>query len=240
MFDIHCHILPGVDDGSGNMNDSIEMAQLASESGTKGIIATPHCNVPGMFENFWSAEFENKIRKLQSALNQRNIPISVYPGQEIFLSNHFEEHFEKGDFITLNNSRYMLVEFDFRVDEASAVSRLEWLAAEGYVPIVAHPERYGFVIENPDMINKIRSSGCLVQLNAGSLTGEFGPYIQRTADIIIHNRLADFAASDAHSQYSRTPNLADVHELICENFSYDYADVLLKTNPEKVLNNEII
>lgn len=240
MFDIHCHILPGVDDGSGNLSDSIEMAQLAAESGTKGIIATPHCNIPDMFDNYWNCELEKKIRELQSALNKSKIPIEVYTGQETFLSNHFEAHLEKGDFITLNNSRYMLVEFDFRIDEASAVSRLERLVAEGYVPVVAHPERYGFVIENPNAIKRIRSMGCLVQLNAGSLMGDFGLYIQRTANVIAQNRLADFAASDAHSQYSRTPNLADVHELICENLSYDYAEVLVKVNPLKVLGNEII
>lgn len=240
MFDIHCHILPGVDDGSGNLSDSIEMAQLAAELGTKGIIATPHCNIPGMFDNYWNSELANRIRELQSIFEQRKIPVTVYPGQEVFLSKHFEAHLEKGDFITLNNSRYMLVELDFRIDEASAVSRLERLVAEGYVPVVAHPERYGFVIENPKVINKIRSSGCLVQLNAGSFTGDFGSYISKTANMIVQNRFADFIASDAHSQYSRTPNLADVHELICENFSYDYADVLFKINPLKALDNEII
>lgn len=240
MFDIHCHILHGVDDGSGNLSDSIEMAQLAAESGTKGIIATPHCNIPGMFENYWNEELAAKVQTLRRELDIRGIPVTVYPGQEVFLSKHFDEYLKNGDFITLNNSKYMLAELDFRIDEASAVSRLSKLVSEGYVPVVAHPERYGFVIENPSAITRIRSLGCLVQLNGGSLTGAFGTYIQRTADIIIHNRLADFVASDAHSQYSRTPNLANAHELICENISYDYADVLFRLNPVKVLNNETI
>ncbi len=240
MFDIHCHILHGVDDGSGNLSDSIEMAQLAAESGTTGIIATPHCNIPGMFENYWSKELEDKIVELRRALAQRNIAVDIYSGQEVFLSRFFEENLEKGDFVTLNGSRYMLVEFDFRIDELSAVQKLEKLASRGYVPIVAHPERYGFVIENPDAINRIRSAGCLVQLNSGSLTGDFGRFVRKTANAIITNGLADFVASDAHSQYSRTPNLAQVHELVCEDLSYDYADFLFNINPVKVLNNEII
>lgn len=103
MFDIHCHILPGVDDGSGNLSDSIEMAQLAAESGTRGIAATPHCNIPGMFENYRGAELEERLRMLRQALAERNIPVEIYSGQEVFLSKHFEEHLEKGDFITLNN-----------------------------------------------------------------------------------------------------------------------------------------
>lgn len=240
MFDIHCHILPGVDDGSGNMSDSIEMAQLAAESGTKGIIATPHCNIPGVFENYWCDAFAEKVRMLRNELSVRNIPVSIYPGQEVFLSSHFEEYLEKGGFITLNNSRYMLSELDFRIDEATAISRLRYLVSQGYVPIIAHPERYGFVIENPSSIKKLRSEGCLVQLNAGSLLGYFGHYIQKTAEAVIRSGLADFIASDAHSQYDRTPSLTAVNELICENISYDYADILFRTNPLKVLDNKTI
>lgn len=240
MFDIHCHILPGVDDGSGNMSDSIEMAQLAAESGTRGIIATPHCNIPGMFDNYWCDALADKIRTLQTELDKRKIPVNIYPGQEVFLSRHFEERLKKGEFITLNNSRYMLVELDFRIDKTSAFSKLNYLVSQGYTPVVAHPERYGFVIENPAVIKQIRSDGCLVQLNGGSLMGYFGHYIQKAADAIINNGFADFVASDAHSQYSRTPDLTQVHELICENVSYDYADVLFRTNPLKILNNEII
>lgn len=240
MFDIHCHILPGVDDGSGNLNDSIEMAQLAAESGTKEIIATPHCNIPGMFDNYYGAELKEKLRVLKEALKQKNIPVEVYQGQEVFLSRHFEEHLKKGGLITLNGSRYMLVELDFRIDEVSAFSRLERLISHGVVPVVAHPERYGFIIENPDAVRKIRSAGGLVQVNSCSLTGQFGNYIQKTANFIVRNRLADFIASDAHSQYSRTPDMSQVHELICENISYDYADFLFRTNPVKLLNNETI
>lgn len=240
MFDIHCHILHGVDDGSGNMSDSVEMAQLAAESGTKGIVVTPHCNIPGMFDNFWSSELAERICALKQEINKRKIPLEIYPGQEVFLSRHFEDHLQKGEFITLNNSRYMLVELDFRIDGGSAFSKLERLVSLGYIPVVAHPERYGFVIDDPAMVSRIRSLGCLVQLNSGSLAGDFGRYIQKTADIIVRKRLADFIASDAHSQYSRTPNLSPVHELVCEEISYDYADVLFRINPVKVLNNETI
>lgn len=240
MFDIHCHIIPNVDDGSGNMNDSIEMAQLAADSGVKALAATPHCNVPGMFDNFWSAELENKLALLQGELNKRDIPLTVCRGQEVFLSKNFEEHLKNGRFITLNNSRYMLAELDFRTDEATAVSRLQRLASYGYIPIVAHPERYGFVAENPHAVKRIHSSGCLVQINKGSVMGEFGPYVRRTAEYIMELRQADFVASDAHSQYSRTPYLSDVHERIFEKWSYDYACLVLETNPVKVFSDEDI
>lgn len=240
MFDIHCHILPDVDDGSGNLNDSIEMAQLAAGSGVSGIVATPHCNIPGVFDNYWNKSFDNEIERLNKALSDKKVSLEIYAGQEVFLSNDFESHLKKGDFITLNRSKYMLAELDFKIDLKSATEKLQKLISYGYVPIVAHPERYGFVIENPSVITKLRSAGCLIQINSGSLTGDFGRRIQKTAEEIIYKRYADFVASDAHSQYSRTPDLSQVHELICENISYDYADVLMKTNPINVLNNKII
>ncbi|MBQ4604532.1 MAG: hypothetical protein IJB16_08010, partial [Clostridia bacterium] len=146
MFDIHCHILPGIDDGSGNLSDSVEMAQLAAESGTSGIIATPHCNIPGVFDNYWNKEMHGKLESLRKVLKEKGVPIEIYSGQEVFLSRDFETHLEQKEFITLNNSQYMLTELDFRIDEQTALSRLGKLASYGYVPILAHPERYGFVI----------------------------------------------------------------------------------------------
>lgn len=240
MFDIHCHIMPDVDDGSGNMSDSVEMAQIAAASGVRGIIATPHCNIPGSFQNYWKSEFDEKLKKLQETLEKKSVPVTVYPGQEIFLVKGFMSRLKNGELISLNGSRYLLVEFDVQSDSTSALLKLNQLTAEGYVPIVAHPERYGFVIENINVINQIRSSGCLIQLNRGSLKGDFGSHAKRAAQAILKSRKADFVASDAHSQYSRTPFLADTHEMISEFYSEDYADLLLNINPEKVLKDQTI
>lgn len=190
VFDIHCHILPDVDDGSGNLNDSIEMAQIAVGSGVSGIVATPHCNIPGVFDNYWNKSFDNEIERLNKALSDKKVSLEIYAGQEVFLSNDFESHLKKGDFITLNRSKYMLAELDFKIDLKSATEKLQKLISYGYVPIVAHPERYGFVIENPSVITKLRSAGCLVQINSGSLTGDFGRRIQKTAEEIIYKRYA--------------------------------------------------
>ena len=89
MFDIHCHILHGVDDGSGNLSDSLEMAKLAADSGTKAIIATPHCNIPATFDNYWSKDIETKFSALRQAVRECGIPVEIYKGQEIFLSKKF-------------------------------------------------------------------------------------------------------------------------------------------------------
>ena len=86
MIDIHCHILHGVDDGSGNLSDSLEMAKLAADSGTKAIIATPHCNIPATFDNYWGKDIETKFSALRQAVKECGIPVEIYKGQEVFLS----------------------------------------------------------------------------------------------------------------------------------------------------------
>lgn len=227
----------GVDDGSGDLTDSLEMAQLAVQNGTKAIFATPHCNIPDGFENFMSDELVRRLSALQETLNDRGVDLTLYCGQEIFLADGFLHRLRKGELITLNRSRYPLVEFDFYEQASDAYRKIEMLSSEGYVPIVAHPERYAFVGEDENAVRKLRSCGALIQLNSGSFKGSFGRLPAVIAENILHNQLADFVASDAHSQYSRTPDLSRAHEFVCENFSYEYADMLFKINPEKVINN---
>ena len=238
MIDIHCHILPGMDDGSGNFSDSIEMAQLAASSGIRTIVATPHCNIPNVFENYWTPEIRARLDRLQEALNARKIPITLLPGQEIFLSSGFLPLLKQGKLIPINDSRYLLVEFDALEKASIVIRKLQKIIAEGYIPIVAHPERYGFVHENEDMVYRMKELGCLIQINKGSLKGRFGYTATKIAYEILGNHDADFIASDGHSQYSRTPYLADAYEIVSERFSSDYADFLLNYNPQKVLKNE--
>lgn len=240
MYDIHCHIFPAVDDGSGSINDSVEMARIACLSGIKAIIATPHCNIPGIFENYWNESFDNTLKELNETLALRDVPVTVYKGQEIFTYGDIVSKLKTGNIVTLNGSRYVLLEFDFDTMEADALATVERIKAEGYVPIVAHPERYGFAFENPVSIMKIRSSGGLIQLNSGSIKGAFGLNVQKLSAAILKSGAADFAASDAHSQYSRTPDVREAHEIVCSAFSYDYANLLFETNPLKVINNEEI
>lgn len=240
MIDIHCHILPGLDDGAGNMSDAIEMAQLAVSSGIKGIIATPHCNIPGSFHNYWGLALEEDIRNFKRELKSRNIELSVYHGQEVFLASGFLEMLHQGKLITLNESRYMLVEFDMNERADVAYRKLQQILAEGCIPIVAHPERYGFVNEQSEAVYRMKDLGALFQVNRGSIKGAFGRTVMKKAMEILSSYQADFIATDAHSQYSRTPYLADVHEFISEEISHEYGDVLVNVNPRKVLNDEKI
>lgn len=240
MYDIHCHIIPGVDDGADSISEAVEMLNIAASNRTKGIICTPHSNIPQSFGNYWDEKLEEKFNAISQEIRKRNIPIEIYKGHEVFMAGDFLGHIRNGELITLNNSEYILVEFHPLEKESSAYKKLALLTAEGYKPIVAHPERYAFVIEQEDAVANIKEIGCLIQMNKGSLKGRFGHAVMHTAHRILENRSADFVASDAHSPYRRTPNLTDVHEMISTEYSADYADYLLKINPHNVILNKPI
>lgn len=237
MYDIHCHIIPYVDDGSGSIIDSVEMASLAAKAGVKAIIATPHSNIPDIFENYWNDSFDQKLLTLNTELSKREIDIKIYPGQEIFYRGDILAKLRSDELITLNKSRYALLEFDFKTPEAEAYSVVKELVSVGYVPIVAHLERYAFAFENSASILKLKKCGALIQLNAQSIIGGFGRYPKLVAEYILENELADFVASDAHSQYTRTPDMSEAHEFVCGKYSYEYADILFSENPFKVIKN---
>ena len=240
MNDIHCHILYGLDDGSVSIEESVEMARLARSGGTKKIIATPHSNVTGSYRNMWCPEFENMLKRLNGRLAEQGADIEIFPGQEIFCGESFIDFLLDGKLITLNGSKYPLVEFDFYEHSDSVYMKLRRIVSEGYVPVVAHPERYAFFCEDETAALKIKSMGCLLQVNKGSITGSFGRTAAKAADFLLRNSFADFVASDAHSPYMRTPFLGDAFEYVAENYSYDYAHLLFTDNPLSVIENREI
>ena len=240
MVDIHCHILPGFDDGSDNIEESVRMAKLAVDGGTKAIIATPHSNIPDSYQNYFDRVYVEKFKLMNSRLAEEKIPLKVYPGNEIFASGNIVELIKKKSLLTLCNSVYPLVEFGFAEHSDSVYEKLQILVAEGLTPIVAHPERYAFVAEDESAPLKLKNMGCLLQINKGSLKGSFGRTAYVVSHSIIRHELAHFVASDAHSPYMRTPYLADAHRIISDIHSEEYADLLLSINPEKVLENKKI
>ena len=240
MVDIHCHILPGFDDGADNIEESLRMARIAVSGGTKTIIATPHSNIPDSYQNYLDKFYVDSFKNLKSRLKEENIPLEIFPGHEIFATDDLINPIKRKRLLTLCNSDYPLIEIAFKERSESVYEKLQILIAEGLTPIVAHPERYAFVAENGSAPLKLKKMGCLLQVNKGSLKKSFGKTPYAVAETLITHELADFVASDAHSPYMRTPYLADAHEIVSELRSEQYADLLLSINPRKVLNNEKI
>ena len=234
MFDIHCHILPGIDDGADILDDTIKMAALAVKGRCSGIVCTPHQR-PGSDYEIKMLPFVTK--KLQELLLRHGIRLSLFAGQEIFLDDDSAERLIAGEYLTLNGSAYPLVEFDFEGEGREPMKLLEKLVTKGFIPVVAHPERYDFVASDIRAAEYIRSMGCVLQLNKGSFKGAFGNAAYKCARKMMDEGLADVVASDAHGPYMRTPYLADIHEYLSTEWSGDYADLLLRENPFRIIKN---
>ncbi len=240
MIDIHCHILYGVDDGSDCLSESVEMARIASECGTKTIIATPHANIPGMDNGYWSTKHADALNAVNKALADAGIDVTVCQGQEVFSFGDITDKLHDGALITLNGSRYLLIEFDFEERSDHIISRCSDLFQMGLVPVVAHPERYRVLQQDYDTVFALKEMGCLFQLNKGSLFGSFGERARAAAHRFLSDTMADFIASDAHSPYMRTPYVLDAHEMVTELYSPDYADFLFSDNPALLLADKEI
>ena len=240
MIDIHAHILPGVDDGAENMDEALEMAAMAVESGVKTLVVTPHCMDFEDRKNFWDPQLEAEIENFRARLARENIPLKILPGMEIFGTHKTPDLIRQGKVAGLNNSDYMLIEFAFYNYAAQATEILEQIIALGKRPVIAHPERYEYVQADPSILNLWVEMGCLLQINKGSLLGSFGRIEQALAFELVDRGFVFAVASDAHSPVRRTTWMADVYRLLAQEFSPSVANRLLKTNPAKIINNENI
>lgn len=240
MVDLHTHILPGVDDGSQTMEDSLEMAEIALEGGVDTIVATPHSNQVGRFENFYDAKLEARFEQLKRALKQEHIPLTLYTGMEIYASEHMGERIKEGTLISINHSRYYLVEFNFGEEPEAIEGYLEDIFEAGGVPLIAHPERYYCVQDYPDLVYQWLKRGCYAQINKGSLFGRFGRHAARAAQILLENDLVTCVASDAHSPFMRTTFMGEARDYLAEQFGDDVMYRLTTENPRRIIENKDI
>lgn len=240
MNDIHVHILPGVDDGARNMETALAMAALAAESGVRAIVATPHSNLSAERPNYWGPALQGRFAAFQQALRDAEIPVTLFPGMEIFGTPQVPELLRQGKLISLASSRYVLVEFPFRDYGQQATRILEDVAAAGYRPVVAHPERYRYVQSSPALLNRWVELGCLLQVNKGSLLGRFGRREELLSLALVERGFAAFVASDAHSDVVRTTWMTEVRELLREEFSPQLAQLLLESRAGQLLEDRDI
>lgn len=208
MIDIHSHIIPGIDDGAKDAETSDKMLQIAKNSGTKAIFATPHY-YRGRFETSY-----NDVLLYTDELNKRIEDLKILPGQEVYIDNYTLQAYDSGTIGTLNNTKYMLLELPFDYLRGNETDIIYELRIKGIVPIIAHPERYSYIMQNPSNINSFIDEGCLFQINSGSLDGVFGRDVKKTANILIENGICSFIASDAHSTGIRCPSLKNTYKNI--------------------------
>ena len=234
MLDMHLHILPGVDDGSYSEELSLEMAEIALNSGIDCVIATPHANQMGRFENFYTPEFAARFDRLREILAENNLPLTVLPGMEIMASNDMAEKIKDGRLIGLNGTDRYLIEFPFHADLAWINDRINDVTALGKTPVIAHAERFDCVKTDPDVAGDWIGMGAIIQVNRGSLFGRFGRGSFSAADYLLGEDLVDLIASDAHGVEWRAPFLMDAFDEIAARFGIERARRLLEINPTAI------
>lgn len=234
MIDIHSHILPGIDDGAKAVEDTIEMLRIASKNGIKKIAATSHF-YPGFYENNYE-DICKIVNEVQSKLEEVSIDVKIFPGQEVFLDRHTVELYNKGILKGINDTKYMLVELPMETMPKNALDIIYELRIKGIIPILAHPERYVYIMEKPLIINDFIEEHCLFQINSGSITGIFGKKVEKTSKNLIAQGICQFIASDAHSTGRRCPDIKEALD-IASSLNKGIGEKV-QENAEKLLNNE--
>ena len=240
MTDMHCHILPCVDDGAGSVEEACSMAWKAWENGTKRIIATPHFCRPDQRRRRSVQEYRRYVYLLQQGLRELGCGLELRAGMEVFATAELPKLLDRQEVLTLADSRYLLVEFYFDERGDYMDDALRLVADRGYVPVVAHPERYHEIQRNPALAASWFRRGCILQLNKGTILGRMGAASKQTAWWLLERGLAHVVASDAHSVEHRNPDLSQVQELIGQDLSWQYAEILLEENPRRVFQNEAL
>lgn len=234
MIDIHCHILPDLDDGAATMDEALEMARIAAYSGVTDIIATPHFRgEPEALEML--GDIDRRYRQLQKALERQSIPIRLHRGAEILCTPQTPALAREKLLPTLGDTRYVLIEFYFNESFSFMDICLEKIAAAGYIPVVAHPERYDAVQWDPERLWSWADRGYVFQLNKGSVLGLLGHRAEQAAHELLELGLAHLFASDAHSCERRTPNMEGLYRWTGEFCDEECAHMLLTENPGQIL-----
>lgn len=194
--ELHCHILPDVDDGAANMDESLEMCRRYARQGTETITATPHSGGP--WKILEAGEVREKTARLQERCEKEGIGVEIHPGAEVKLTPELVQMLDSTQVPHLGNAaRHLLLELPF-----TAIPPLDKMVFEmrlrGVTPVLAHVERYQSLASDTGRIDKLRDKGCLMQVSAGAFTGDFGPGAAKNARDLLRGGLVDVVAGDAH------------------------------------------
>lgn len=238
LLDTHTHILWNIDDGSKNQCMSLQMLEIAARSGTKAIFATPHvierANKPS-----WE-EIKEKTQQLRQLCAEAQIDIMLYPGAEVQMNWELLPELGATGAYCLNGGRYLLIELPAAEVPAYADEFWYELELKGITPILAHPERYQQLRENPDLLLLWRRRGMLMQCNSGSFTGMFGSSVCENAKVLLANGLVDLLGSDGHRSEGRNTDMSRAAAVIRQLAGEEVLRQLTETNPQAILKNQEI
>ena len=231
MIDIHCHLLPSVDDGAVDMDETIKMAKIAVSEGIHTIIVTPHYIEYGDYLN--KEELKPVLNDVNQRLKDEQIELTLALGQEVYSTPNLISLLQRDEITTLNDSRYLLLEFPMNEIPTYAEDLIYELKILGITPIIAHPERYPMIMDNPNRLIEFIELGALCQSNVGSINGAFGERVKETVWTLIKHQMIHFVATDAHTSRRRGPVMKDAFQAV-RAYDTELAQKLFFDHPSKV------
>lgn len=239
MIDLHCHLLPGVDDGPDTLEESLALCRIAVDDGITHSIVTPHIH-PGRWENTRES-IERDCKALQCALEEHGIPLRLGFAAEVRLTDQIMRQVENNKipfYGEVDGYQIMLLEFPHGHIIPGSEKLVEWLLARKIRPLIAHPERNREVMITPERIGPFVASGCWLQITAGSVCGDFGERAQAISVQLLRNDMVSVIASDGHNCNARKPSLKFAFQKIVEALDEPRAINLLTTLPEKIVASQ--
>ena len=239
-IDIHSHILYGIDDGSKSIEESINIIKEHIKMGFTDIVVTPHYIENSKYETN-NIDKENILKTLKQELKKQNININLYLGNEVFVNNNLEELLKKKEIATINNSKYLLIEFPMNEKPKDINNIIYELKIKGIIPIIAHPERYDYVEKNPNLVLEWIEEGALLQSNYGSIIGVYGSGPQKTIKKLLKKDLIEFLATDIHYPNNKIYlNMDKIRKKLKKLITEERFIELTNTNPKKIIENKEI
>ena len=236
LIDLHCHLLPEVDDGAVDLKTSLAMARMSVADGVKVIACTPHI-LPGVYDNT-GPDIRSRVQRLQLELDAAGISCRLVPGCDAHINPDLVSQLKSGSALTLNDSRYVLVEPPHHILPPN-IDRLFFdLLAAGYVPVLTHPERMSWVDRNEELLNRLVLSGVWMQMTAGAIIGGFGEKVRRQAIKMLHRGMIHIVASDAHNTANRPPVMGEAFRALRDLVGLEEARNLVETRPAAILEDQ--
>ncbi|MDZ7760729.1 MAG: CpsB/CapC family capsule biosynthesis tyrosine phosphatase [Desulfovermiculus sp.] len=239
MIDIHCHILPKLDDGPTTEDEALDMARIAVDDGITDIVCTPH-HLPGLYPTR-SESIKAAVRSLQDLLDSAGIALTLHPGMEIHVSAADPEDLHQGKLLSLNNhGTAVLIEFPHQFVPQNMDTLFWTFLSRGIQPVLAHVERYPGLLSNPSPLEKWVHMGIMTQVTASSLLGRFGPDVEDFAWRLIESNLAHVLATDAHSPDFRRPQMREASAVAENRLGLDVALNLVLHRPRDLIQGRSI
>ncbi|MGN0165973.1 MAG: CpsB/CapC family capsule biosynthesis tyrosine phosphatase [Lachnospiraceae bacterium] len=234
VFDVHCHMMWGVDDGSESREQSKRMLSVAYEEGIRSIILTPHYGRKNNSAHEWIYDAFNKMKVLAGECQP---DISLYFGCELFYSSDILNEIDKGLVPSLAESRYMLVEFSPSASFIYIKNGVIELRQRGFIPIIAHAERCMCLIDSTQHVEELYDTGALIQINASTVTGENGIIPKKFFKKLMKIHCVHFVGTDAHGDVYRAPRIRNAYTYIAKRYGIERAEELFVKNPQCIIKN---